>query len=284
MSNKREGNHVFDAQRAQASGMQTRNVMREDFGMEIPVDAAPLPSQGKIYPEGSAAHNCETLEIRAMTAKDEDILTSRALLKKGTVITALLRSCLVNKAVRVDQLISGDRNALMVAVRITGYGSDYEVEIPCPECDVSQKQSFSLAELPIKRLEIEPSEPGENKFTFTLPVSKKVVTFRFLTGADEQNIALTAERKRKKKLSGDIDSMVTSRLQAAVVAVDNIEDRSKLAMFVHNMPARDSRALRKFMNDNEPGIEMKCVMTCESCYESSEVDLPIGTSFFWPDA
>ncbi len=283
MSN-RDANQVFNAQKAQMAGMQTRNVMKEDFGMEVPVEAVPLPSQGLIYPEGTSIHNCETVEIKAMTAREEDILTSRALIKKGTVISELLRSCLIDKSIDVDGMISGDRNALMTAIRVTGYGADYEVEVSCPDCGENSKQSFSLAELPIKRLEIEPVEAGANRFNFVLPVSKKRVTFRFLTGKDEQNIATTQERKKKQNMTGDVDSLVTNRLLYSIMSIDDVEDRSKIAMFVRNMPARDSRALRKFMDDSEPGIEMKAWMDCPSCMESSEVTLPIGVSFFWPDS
>lgn len=283
MSN-RDANQVFNAQKAQMAGMQTRNVMKEDFGMEVPVEAVPLPSQGLVYPEGTSVHNCELLEIRAMTAREEDILTSRALIKKGTVISELLRSCLVDKSIDVDAMISGDRNALMTAIRITGYGSDYEVEVSCPECSESSKQSFNLAELPIKRLQLQPVEEGSNRFEFELPLTKKTVTFRFLTGKDEQNIAVTMERKKKQKVGGDVDALVTNRLLYSIMAVDSVEDRSKIATFVRNMPARDSRALRKFMDESEPGIEMKAWMECDSCLESSEVTLPIGVSFFWPDA
>ena len=284
MSSNRDANQVFNAQQAQMAGMQTRNIMKEDFDMEIPVDAVPLPSEGKIYPEGTSIHNCQIVEIRAMTAREEDILTSRALIKKGTVISELLRSCLVDKSINVDSMISGDRNALMTAIRITGYGADYEVEVGCPECNENSKQTFNLAELPIKRLEIDPVEPGANRFSFTLPVSKKQVVFRFLTGKDEQNMSVEMDRKKKKKLGGDVDSLVTNRLLYSIMAINNVEDRSKIAMFVRNMPARDSRALRKFMDESEPGIEMKAWMECDNCNESSEVTLPIGVSFFWPDA
>ena len=96
MSENRDGNSVFTAQQAQMQGFSTRNVMKDDFGLEVPVEAVPLPSEGKIYSADSSSHNRETIEIRAMTAKEEDILTSRALIKKGTVITELIKSCLVN--------------------------------------------------------------------------------------------------------------------------------------------------------------------------------------------
>jgi hypothetical protein len=284
MSDTRDANSVFTAQQAQMKGFTARNVMQDDFGMEVPVESVPLPSQGKIYPADSTSHNRETIDIKAMTAKEEDILTSRALIKKGTVISELIKSCLVDKSINVDNLISGDRNALMTAVRITGYGADYEVEVTCPDCGESTEQTFNLSELPIKRLKIDPVTPGENAFEFELPVSKKKVVFKFLTGKDEQNMTIEQDRRKKKKLGGDIDNVVTNRLAYCIISIDGIEDKNKIKTFIRNMPARDSRMLRKFMDENEPGIDMKSWMECNSCFETSEVNLPIGASFFWPDA
>jgi len=284
MTDQRDGNSVFTAQQAQQQGFSTRNVMKDDFGMEVPVESVPLPSAGRIYPVDSASHNRTHVEIKAMTAKEEDILTSRALIKKGTVISELIKSCVVDKSINVNKLISGDRNALMTAIRITGYGADYEAEVDCPECDERSKQEFNLSELPIRRLEIEPVAEGENAFEFELPVSKKKVVFRFLTGQDEQDMSIASERRRKKKIGGDYDNVVTSRLHQSVMSVDGITDKNKIAQFIRNMPARDSRMLRKYMDDNEPGVDMKLWMNCPHCFEESEVNLPIGASFFWPDA
>jgi hypothetical protein len=284
VSDNRDGNSVFTANQANAQGFSTRNVMKDDFGMEVPVESVPLPSEGKIYPADSSSYKKETIEIKAMTAREEDILTSRALIKKGTVISELLKSCIVDKTINVDKLISGDRNALMTAIRITGYGSDYRVEVNCPECDEKSEQGFQLSELPIKRLTIDPVSDGENAFEYELPVTKKKVVFRFLTGTDETNMSTESDRRKKKKLVGDVDNIVTSRLLHAILSIDGIDDKNKISLFVRNMPAKDSRSLRKFMDDNEPGVEMKSWMTCESCYEQSEVSLPIGASFFWPDA
>ena len=154
MSDGRDGNQVFSVQQAQMQGFTTRNVLRDDFGMEIPVESVPLPSEGKIYPADSAAYSRETVEIRAMTAKEEDILTSRALIKKGTVISELIKSCVVDKTIDIDSLILGDRNAIMTAVRVTGYGAEYRVEVVCPSCSEKSSQDFNLGELPIKRLKI----------------------------------------------------------------------------------------------------------------------------------
>ena len=216
-----------------------------------------------------------------MTAREEDILTSRALIKKGTVITHLLQSCLVNKAINCLLMLSGHRIAIMTAHRMTRYGYRYEVEVDCPDCGERSKQAFQLADLPINRLEIEPVAEGANLFEYTLPVTKKKVRFRFLTGEDETNITIMMERKKKQGVTAD--TLVTTRLQHAIVSIENITDKSKINHFIRNMPARDSLELRTFIHKSEPGIEMKSWMDCPSCLEHAEVRLPLGASFFWPD-
>lgn len=283
MSDQRTSNDIFTHQQAAAAGFTTRNILKDDFGFEVPVESVPLPSQGAVYPEGTPLHKAETIDIRAMTAKEEDILTSRALIKKGTVISQLLKSCIVNKNVDVDAMLSGDRNALMIALRITGYGADYNCEVSCPSCGEDNKQDFDLSSLPIKSLEISPIVEGSNVFEFVLPMTKKRVFFKLLTGNDEIEMSQETER-RKKKLGMETENSVTTRLLYSIVAIDDVKDKTKISQFVRAMPAGDSRALRKYMDDHEPGIEMKSWMTCSSCGEESEVRLPLGASFFWPDA
>lgn len=278
-----EKNEIFkgDNPGARHPGMPTRNVMKDDFGFEIPVETVPLPSRGITYTDDNPLCRAETIDIRAMTAREEDILTSKALIKKGTVITHLLKSCMVDKSIEPDLMLAGDRNAVMTALRITGYGAEYNVEVDCPACGERSKQSFNLTELPIKRLELTPVAEGVNLFEFQLPVSKKNVRFKFLTGRDEQEIMITMERKKKTGLSGE--NLVTTRLQHAIVQIEGITDRTKIGMFIRNMPARDSLELRRHIDKAEPGVDMKSWMDCPSCLESSEVRLPMGASFFWPD-
>lgn len=261
--------------------IKVSNVMKDDFGLEIPIESVPLPSRGVIYSHDSGFHSKETLDIKPMTAKEEDILTSRAYIKNGTVLTELMKSCLMDKSINPDELISGDRNALLVSLRITGYGADYEVEVDCPECGARNKQVFDLSSLPIKRLEIEPVELGQNLFEVTLPVTKKSVKVRFLTGIDEKEMMIIEQRKKKSGF--ETTSAITDRLSRSIVSVDNIKDKNKINAFVRNIPARDSLALRSFLDKHEPGVDMKAWMTCTSCHEESEVKLPMGLTFFWPD-
>ena len=261
--------------------IQVSNVMRDDFGFEIPQESVPLPSRGVIYPQDGALHGQETIDIKPMTAKEEDILTSRAYIKSGTVLTKLLQSCIVDKSIKPDELISGDRNALLVSLRITGYGADYDVEVDCPECGTKSKQTFDLSQLAIKRLEVDPVVQGDNLFEVQLPVTKKSVRVKFLTGTDERDMMITNERKKKSGMK--VETAITDRLTRSIVSVDGVTDRNKLSFFVKNLPARDSLALRRFLDKHEPGIDMKSWMTCPHCHEQSEVGLPMGASFFWPD-
>lgn len=278
----RDNNEIF-TQPAVHPSMPKRDVMREDFGWEIPVESVPLPSRGAIYPPSSAFSGKELVDLRAMTAREEDILTSRAFLKKGTVVNELIKSCMTEKGGDPNDLITGDRNALMVAMRITGYGSEYRVEATCPSCGKTGLQTFDLGNLGIRRLTIEPARPRENVFLFDLPVTKKRVTFKFLTGHDQSDISTHAERMRALMPDAP-ESNITLFLEKALLSVGDVTERTKISMFVKNMPAQDSRALRKFIRDNEPNIDMTNDMTCASCGEASKVDMPIGSSFLWPDS
>lgn len=262
--------------------MSSFDKVKSDFGLDIPVETMPLPSSGLVYPVDSSLYGRETVDIRAMTAREEDILTSKAYLKKGTVITELIRSCLMDKSIDPRDLLTGDRNALMVAIRITGYGSDYDAEVECPECGTKAPHKFELTTLPLKRLEIAPTAPGQNVFEFKLPLSKKIVKFRFLTGKDEEDIMATGEKQKKLGLSSE--SNVTTNLMYSVVSIDGVEDRAKIAAFVKVMPARDSLALRNYIKDSEPGIEMKQETSCPACGHQEEVNMPLGVNFLWPSS
>lgn len=259
---------------------QLAQQVKSQVGSDIPVEEVPIPSEGKVYPQKSPLHKKQTLTITAMTTREEDILTSRALLKKGTVITELVKSCLVDKAIDPLELLVGDRNTLMVAIRITGYGQEYDTEVECASCNTKTKQKFDLAQLPIQRLEIDPKVPGTNEFSFTLPMSKKNVSFKFLTGADELEISQTQEKLKKLKMQND--NVVTTNLLYSIVSIDGNSDRQAISTAVRKLPARDSLALRNYIKKNEPGIKMVQSVTCPSCDTPEEVNMPIGTSFLWP--
>lgn len=254
-----------------------------DLGFELAAETVPLPSSGVVYPATSPLHRAETVQIRPMTSREEDILTSRALVKNGTVISKLVESCLVDKRINVKEMLSGDVNAVMVAIRITGYGSRYEARIKCPTCDKPFDHTVDLSQLAIKRMTIEPIEVGCNLFSATLPRTGAQVLFKFATAGDDITAIVDAEAKKKANLREN--NIVTSKLVSSIVSINGREERGFVSRFVTQMPAQDSKFLRKLVSDNEPGVDMRDRATCTDpdCEASEVVPIPVGAAFFWPD-
>lgn len=279
-------NSIFAAQQAVENSGPTaisrEEYAKQEIGLDIPVDAVPLPSAGKIYPPGHSLHAKDRVDYRTMTAREEDILMSRAYIKKGTVITELIKSCLLDKNIDVNSMISGDRNALMVAIRVSGYGQQYQPTFSCPKCETQNELNIDLAELGIKPLKLVPANPFTNHFTFKLPVTGKTVGFKFLTGEEEEMIIKTLEAKKKKGIQNE--NLVTTRLLSSIVEIDGNSDRNQIARFVQFMPARDSLALRKYVDENEPGVDMTVEFQCQNCEHVADIQLPMGPTFFWPNA
>lgn len=274
---ERRGNEVF--------GGQQQRVVSEPTWSDIPFEMVPLPSAGTIYPPTSPLNKAHLddgkIAIKVMTAREEDILTNQAYLKTGKVIEELLRACMMNKEIDVNDMIAGDRNAVMVAIRMIGYDRWYPGMVECGRCEHEWENTFDLAELSIKRLEIKPVEEGENLFSYTLPKSGHRVLFKFLTGKDEEEMEVVAERR--KKLGHRGESRVTDRLQYAIVEFEGTRKKQDIVKAIDRMRALDSTALRKYMAKHEPGMDMGQEVVCESCGHRQEVSMPIGVKFFYPD-
>lgn len=249
----------------------------------IPSEAVALPSEGRLYPPGHPLHQQQFIEIRPMTARDEDILTSRALFKSGKVIDTLLRSCIVTKGLDVGSMLTGDRNAAIIGIRVSGYGREYDARIECAVCSDKTDIVVDLGELPLKKLpkDVEPVNPFTNEFAFKLPVSGRMVTFKLPNGTDENEFSQLLSRTSKVGM----ENMVTNRLMMQVVSIDGETDRTKLSGLVRNMVARDSRELRAYMDSINPDVSIVSRFECPTCGEvAEEVDVPLGTQFFWPKA
>lgn len=257
--------------------------LAREFGITVPAEVVTLPSGGVVYPVESGLHLKKDLQIKAMTTREEDILTSRALIKKGTVISELIRSCVLEPGVDIDALIAGDRNALMIGIRCTGYGALYKPTMECPACRAQSEQNFDLSQLPIKELGAQPVVAGVNEFEFKLPKLGATVTFKFMTGKDEEELLVMQERK-KKIVNSQVDTLISDQLKASILSVNNVRDKSKLSFFVDNMPGQDSLALREYMRKIQPGIDMSAVFECDKCGHTEEVEIPIGIEFFWPSS
>lgn len=279
-------NAIFAAKEAvqNAGGipiLSKEDALKRDFGLDIPTSLVPIPSLGRIYPETHPLHMKDNVEIRGMTTREEDILMSKALIRKGTVISELIKSCMIDQRVDVSSLIGGDRNALMVAVRILGYGSQYDGNMVCPACEVKNNISVDLSDLPVKELGTEPVEVGSNRFSFKLPMTNKTVEFKLLTGREEEEIMATMEAKKKRGIHND--NAVSTQLLFSILSIEGVTDRNKISNFISVMPARDSNALRRYMDKIEPGVEMKFDFTCNSCGHTEVMPLPLGPTFFWPN-
>ena len=253
---------------------EDKKVKKTEKEFKYPSETVDLPSGGKIYGKKSPLYDGK-IEIKYMTAKEEDILTSRNLIKKGNVIEKTLDSLIMTEGVVSDDLILGDKNAIMVAARILAYGPDYLCEATNPNTREKFEYTFNLAECEFKGV---PEGIEENKFDFELPVSKHKITFKLLTGHDEKDI-LTYLGQIKKSGMG-VSPEITARLKAGIIAVDGNEDNGVIHQFVDNLLSRDSLALRKHMNAMAPDIELKAEVEVEG--EVVEVEIPMTTNFFWP--
>lgn len=265
-------------ERAQKMG----RAANETSPFRIPTEFVPLPSFGLVYPPNSPLHNVKEIELRYMTAADEDILTSRSLLRSGKAIDAVLQNCIVDKRIDAEQLISGDKNALVTFLRVSGYGPEYKVEINCPSCGEESKHEFDLSQLEMKTLDIEPVEQGENRFSFILPTTGVEIEFKFLNSAEEKEIS-DAQDKLKRSTHSPIDRNVTTRLKNTIISVGGNSDPTFINQFVDTLNVRDSRAIRKYMEDNTPDLDMEQEFSCVHCGHRGEVDIPITVGFFWPD-
>lgn len=274
---RQEKNAVFNGGKANPMG-PVAPVPRVE---EVPYEEVPLPSAGKVYGEHTTLHGRETVDIKVMTAKEEDILSNPSYLKKGTVITELLRSSLVDKSIDVSDMIAGDRNAIMVFLRITGYGSRYPAEITCSDCGFEWENTFKLNELKMEKLQIEPEFPGENCFKFELPVSGDTVFFKFLTGKDEESINMAEEKMKKLGILNV--SPITQKLKYSILRINDVSDKTYIANYVDRMRAGDSKALRKYIDTHEPGMIMRQEAVCPACNNTEEVGMPLGVQFFWPE-
>ena len=250
----------------------------------MPTDFVELPSKGLLYPSGHPLRGVETIEMRYMPAKEEDLLTSQALLKKGIALDRVLENLIVDKTISLNSMLSGDKSALVIGARITGYGADYEFEQACPRCGEINEVSYDLTEfraIPFEEnmaaANLTPTENGT--FEVVLPMSKAPVEIRFLTGADEKKSHKERQRKNTKKLG---ETSTTSFLRQIIVAIDGNSDAVVIAQFVNQMPARDSRFLRSLYNDVNPRVDFSEIFTCSSCNYQADMEVPLNATFFWP--
>ena len=248
---------------------------------QFPAEEVSLPSKGLLYPEDSPLRSGK-IEMKYMTAREEDILTNANYIKNGIAIDKLLQSLIITPNVNYEDLLVGDKNAIMVAARILGYGAEYEVKRTHPETGMESEGVINLTKIKDKLLKKSLVIDGRNEFNFTLPMAKTNITFKFLTHNDDSKIDKEIEGLQK---INRVVSEGTIRLKHIILSIDKDYDQKTIRNFIDNtLLARDARALRKYINEIQPGIDMKTEVEFKDGYVEEDVNLPIGLNFFWPDA
>ena len=242
---------------------------------KFPTEMVELPSQGYFYANDNPLSSGK-VEVKYMTAREEDILTSQNLIQQGTVIDKLLESLIVNKSINLNDLLIGDKNAIMVAARILGYGKDYDIMYDEEEYQID----LSLLE-PVD-IDFDQFERGKNEFEFKLPTTKRLITFKLLNSGDEDEIS--EELAAKAKISKDHSSELTTRFKKMILTVDSKSERGYINKFIDNeFLSRDSLAFRQYLTTITPDIDMNTTVV-DSAGKENVVAIPVTIRFFWPTA
>jgi len=248
-----------------------------------PTEFVELPSKGLHYPKDHPLHMQETLEIRYMTAKDEDILTSQTLLRKGLALERFLQNIILDKSIDINSLLIGDKNAILVSARGSGYGYEYEAVMQCPLCSKETSVMFDLGnptitgDLEDNQNIISQVSPGI--FSVLMPLTKFTVGFRLLNGEDE--LILTEALLDPKEDTEE--NLLTNQFKRLIQSIEGHVDQEIIDQYVDNMPVVDSRHFKMCLKAATPNIEIKEKFVCRNCDYKQEVDVPFGTDFFWPD-
>lgn len=239
---------------------------------KIPTEIVSLPSKGLLYPKDSPLSSGQ-IEMKYMTAHEEDILTNSNYLRDGTVIDKLLQSLIVTK-VNYDDILNGDKNAILISARILGYGKDYSFT------QNGETYNVDLTKLKEKEIDEELYKNG-NEFTFTLPKTSNTVTFKLLNNGDEKKI--DAEIRGLQKINPKASPEITTRLKHLITSINGERDIKSIRDFVdHGLLAPDSRALREYYAKIQPDIQLKYYPEDEN-YAGEGIDIPISLDFFWPE-
>ena len=251
---------------------------------KFPTEIIDLPSKGLFYPEGSALTSGK-VEMKYMTAREEDILTSANLIKQGVVLDKLFQSLIVTP-INYNDLLIGDKNAIMIAARILGYGKDYEVEIPDPSSpEDKQKVIIDLTKIKEKEYDFDSIIPHQTEFEITLPVSKRLITFQLMTHGLEQKIRDEVKGNVKLIKSTGVDKELSTRMKYVITSVDGNRQRPYINNFVDNeFYAQDARFVREEIKNRTPDMDMTFTFISNVTGEAQVLDIPMDVSFFWPRA
>lgn len=246
--------------------------------LKIPTETVTLPSKGLLYPETSPLAKGE-IEMKYMTAKEEDILSNSNYIKNGTVIDKLLQALIITP-IDYNELLVGDKNAILIAARVLGYGKDYNFKYTNTDRNEIEV-NVDLSKLEDKKIDETLYKRGLNEFNFTFPHSSNLITFKLLTHGDEQKIE--AEIKGLKKINPNTTTDITTRLKHMITSVEGKRDQKDIREFVDSyLIAKDARALREYYNKISPDVNMVFIPEDEN-YTGEGINIPISLNFFWPD-
>ena len=248
-----------------------------------PTEFVELPSKGLHYPESHPLHLKETVEIKYMTAKDEDILTSQTLLRKGLALERFLQNIILDKSIDINSLLIGDKNAILVSARGSGYGYDYETVLKCPQCSKETGLSFDLRSPKITGELIEDqnlvTQVSHGVFQIEMPLTKFAVNFRLMNGEDEVILTEVVKNLDQEKE----ENLMVNQYKRLILSIEGHEEQDIINQYVDNMPVIDSHHLKMCLKSVTPNIEIKETFKCRNCEYTQEVDVAFGTDFFWPN-
>ena len=241
----------------------------------VPTDLVELPSKGVFYPQDHPLHGKEFVEIKHMTAKEEDILTSGPLIEKGVVLDYLLKSLLIDKSINPASLLPGDQNAIYVSARVNAYGPEYSFNYTCENCGNKFIASVDLSDL--KNTEFDENLINDDgTTTIFLEKTQKKVRLRHFTSHINSLM--------EKEVSQNTYGATIIFLKYAIVSIDDISNDGSLRImnFLENLPSKDVTAIKKFYSNNRPDVDFKATLVCNNCGHSKEGNVPITANFFWP--
>ena len=258
---------------------ETVKVVQDEVKSIYPSNVVQLPSKGLLYPEDHPLRSGK-VEMKFMTAREENILTTESYIKDGSVIDKFLQSMIISPKFNYDDLLIGDKDALIIASRIYGYGEIYDVKVTAPS-GTEQEVSINLTELPAKEFD-ETLYASGNKFVFKTPLGGNNIEFKLLTIGDQK--AIDAKLKKYRK-AGSPDSQITTRLAQMIISIDGNSDPMFVKLFVENeFRAPDSRAFREYVAKIQCGVNMEIELIDGDTQEPFRQNVGIGSDFFWPDA
>lgn len=246
----------------------------------VPTEMVDLPTRGRFYPKEHPLNDQECVEIRHMTTRDQDILNSKSLIKKGVALEKTIQGLIVDKNIRLDDMFIGDKNAIILQARISGISEIYDTNITCPVCLSTNDYSFNLSEIDTFFGDENESITEDGTFVVELPVSKVKVEVRLLTGSDEKQLQQLEIKKKKHKLP---ESPLSDQFKQLIASVNDEADKGVIGKFVDVMLSKDARFLQEKYNKVVPNIDLRQPFECKSCGFEDKLAIPLTTDFFWPN-